>query len=219
MKNLTPGEVDALHEVLTWSRIGCLLHIRCVLLILMWAPAARRFCESTPKYAPPRRTGTNNKVLRLYSTIFENFNAAVGTLMSKIRSVLPEGSTACRIRASARETHQPRVGTIQDTLGEESCGMVFLDPTGVPLKYDQLQVLKEMVGVSARRIEIDAGGKAPNTWRTTGQSLNIAGDPSLNNAAWRRDISLGADHILEQRFVSATDAHLDAKIWPHMRRP
>ena len=103
MKNLTPGEVDALHEVLTWCRAG-----------------------------------TNNKVLRLYGTIFENFNAAVGTLMSKIRSVLPEGSTACRIRASARETHQPRVGTIQDTLGEESCGMVFLDPTGVPLKYDQL---------------------------------------------------------------------------------
>ena len=88
--------------------------------------------------------------------------------MNKIRSALPEGSTKCRIRTSAREMHQPATGSLLDTLGEgdicllmhcgcaascthpasfdvsypknvfpESTGMVFLDPQGVPLKFDQ----------------------------------------------------------------------------------
>ena len=111
----------------------------------------------------------------MFGTTFENFHAAAGSLMNKIRSALPEGSTKCRIRTSAREMHQPATGSLLDTLGEgdicvyhdalrvgqlpkgmrvlpplcpalacleknefpESTGMVFLDPQGVPLKFDQ----------------------------------------------------------------------------------
>ena len=76
------------------------------------------------------RSGTNNKTLQMYATSFENFYAAAGTLMDKIKSVLPEGSTKCRIRLSKRETNTPTVETLHSTLGEESTGMVFLDPTG-----------------------------------------------------------------------------------------
>ncbi len=64
------------------------------------------------------RTGTNNKVLQMFGTTFENFHAAAGSLMNKIRSALPEGSTKCRIRTSAREMHQPATGSLLDTLGE-----------------------------------------------------------------------------------------------------
>ena len=91
------------------------------------------------------RDGTNNKVLQMFGTAFDNFRTAVGTLMTKIRAALPEGSTACRIRASARETHRPSTGTLLETLGEERVGMVFLDPAGMPLKYDQLQIFKESI--------------------------------------------------------------------------
>ena len=78
----------------------------------------------------------------MYGTIFESFHAASTQLMEKIRSALPEGATACRIRAAARESHRPTTGTLLETLGEESQGMVFLDPSGMPLKYDQLQVYR-----------------------------------------------------------------------------
>ncbi len=76
----------------------------------------------------------------MFGTIFESFHAASTQLMEKIKSALPEGATACRIRAAARESHRPTTGTLLETLGEESQGMVFLDPVGMPLKYDQLQV-------------------------------------------------------------------------------
>ena len=95
------------------------------------------------------REGTNNKVLQMFGTVLENFRAAVGTLMGKIRAALPEGSTACRIRASARETHRPTTGTLLETLGEERVGMVFLDPAGMPLKYDQLQIFKDSIMMQA----------------------------------------------------------------------
>jgi len=57
--------------------------------------------------------------------------------MSKIRTVLPEGSTKCRIRTCPRESREPIVGTLHETLGEMNSGMVFLDPSGIPLNYDQ----------------------------------------------------------------------------------
>ena len=88
------------------------------------------------------RTVLNNKVLQMFSTVFENFHHAAGELMDKIRTVLPEGSTKCRIRTSAREMHQPTTSTLLETLGEETTGMVFLDPVGVPMKYDQMQIYK-----------------------------------------------------------------------------
>ena len=50
-----------------------------------------------------RRQGTNNKVLRMYGTIFEKFMVAAGELTDRIRTVLPEGSTKCRIRTRPHE--------------------------------------------------------------------------------------------------------------------
>ena len=142
----------------------------------------------------------------MFSTIFESFRAAAGNLMNKIRAALPEGSTACRIRASARETHRPTTGTLLETLGEESTGMVFLDPAGMPLKYDQLQVFRDIVGTAACRIQVDAAGKTYGSWHPTGLAFNTDGDPTLDDK-WRKDLSLGADHVLKESWVTATDAH------------
>lgn len=76
------------------------------------------------------RQGNNNKVLRFFGTVFESFTTAAGQLMDKIKTVLPEGSTKCRIRFSARETHDPTTGTLLDTLGEETSW-----PISSTLKY------------------------------------------------------------------------------------
>ena len=154
------------------------------------------------------RTGLNNKVLQMFSTVFENFHHAAGELMDKIRTVLPEGSTKCRIRTSAREMHQPTTSTLLETLGEESTGMVFLDPVGVPMKYDQMQIYKDIVGTAHCRIHIDALTDERSkhwNWKNTGSiELNL----SEKN---KTDISRGADHILAQTQIKASDFHYDAK--------
>ena len=199
LRNLKPAEHKALHECLVWSR-----------------------------------DGTNNKVLQMFGTIFDNFRMALGTLMGKIRGALPEGSTACRIRASARETHRPTTGTLRDTLGEERVGMVFLDPAGMPLKYDQLQIFKDccphvfkacrpvqhthtksmapiqdIVGTTACRIKVDySADKSASGWHPTGLTLDTDQHAGLDDK-WRKDLCLGADHVLKESWVTANDPHYE----------
>ena len=131
--------------------------------------------------------------------------------MDKIKTVLPEGSTKCRIRLTKRETHTPHVSTLHETLGEESQGMVFLDPTGIPIKYDQLEIFKEAIGTASCRISVDASHQ--NAWQITGLVIDTKKDLGDD---WKRDISKGADHILQNSYVTASDPHLDAKLWPHI---
>ena len=108
----------------------------------------------------------NNKTLEMYATSFENFHAAAGKLMVKIKTVLPEGSTKCWIRLSKRESHTPHVSTLRETLGEESTGMVFVDPTGTSMKYDMLQICRDAIGTAVCRIFVNAPCK--NAWQKTG---------------------------------------------------
>ena len=62
----------------------------------------------------------NNRVLDFFGTTFETYQNATDTLMGRLRSVLPEGSTRCRIRATARESREAQPGTLLDTLGDET---------------------------------------------------------------------------------------------------
>ena len=72
----------------------------------------------------------NNRALEFFGTVFESYANATDTLMGRLRSVLPEGSTKCRIRATARESRDPLgSGTLMDTMGEETVGMVMIDPS------------------------------------------------------------------------------------------
>ena len=93
--------------------------------------------------------------------------------------------------------------------------MVFLDPAGMPLKYDQFQILKDIVGTAACRIHVDRAGKTFGSWHPTGFSLNTADEATMDDK-WRRDICAGADHVLKEAWVTARDPHFDAKLWPHL---
>ena len=72
------------------------------------------------------RQGNNNKILQFFGTVLESFTEAASQLMDRIKSVLPEGSTQCRIRFTARETHAPTTGTLLETLGEETTWLRLL---------------------------------------------------------------------------------------------
>jgi len=146
----------------------------------------------------------NNKVLEFYGTTFEAYANAADTLCGRLRSVLPEGSTRCRIRASARETRTPQTGTLMDTLGEETVGMVIVDPSCVsPMRYSQLKILSGIVGKSSVRIEVDRALDRDNVWR----NMNASIDTTFVDDTWRKDFTAGAHHCLKEKNVTVTDPH------------
>ena len=155
----------------------------------------------------------NNRTLEFYGTLYESFQQACETMMGKFQGCIPEGSLQARIRATKRETSTPeRAGedTIGHTLADEAVGMVIVDPSGHPMKYDGLTVLENVIGTQHCRIEVDVPGPGGKGWQRTSGSINTA---ELGEAV-RKDISQGSAHILEQAYVPASDAHYDARVWP-----
>ena len=152
----------------------------------------------------------NNPILEFFGTTFEAFHSACSTLMSKIKTVIPEGSPRARIRATRREFRVPKEGELGETLGEEAHGMVVVDAGGHPLKYDALSVMESIVATQSVRLEVDEPGPGGKGWRRTNSTISTddLGD------AWRDDLANGARHLLEETWVPANDAHYDAKCWP-----
>jgi hypothetical protein len=151
--------------------------------------------------------------LEFYGTLYESFQQACETMMGKFQGCIPEGSLQARIRATKRETSTPeRAGedTIGHTLADEAVGMVIVDPSGHPMKYDGLTVLENVVATQHCRIEVDVPGPGGKGWQRTSGSI----DTSELGEAVRKDISQGSAHILEQAYVPASDAHYDARVWP-----
>ena len=71
----------------------------------------------------------------------------------------------------------------------------------------------DIVGTAHCRIQVDALTDERSkhwNWKNTGSiELNLSDKH-------KTDISRGADHILAQTQIKASDWHYDAKIWPHM---
>jgi hypothetical protein len=141
----------------------------------------------------------NNKVLTFFGTVFEQFTHACGQLMEKFRSVLPEGSTRARIRSTKRETREHYETELGATLGQENLGMVVVDLSGVPLKYDKLNVFQDIVATQATRLEIDVPGQDGRGWRRTGSSVDVG----QFDDAWREKLNKGVQHLLTETWVPA----------------
>ena len=88
--------------------------------------------------------------------------------------------------------------------------MVVIDPAGHPMKYDGLTVLESVVATQHCRIEVDVPGPGGHGWRSTNRTLDIS---ELDDTV-RENIQKGSAHILEESYVSAGDAHYDARTWP-----
>ena len=74
----------------------------------------------------------NNPIFQAWGATLENFDTACQQLMSHFTSTLPEGCVKARIKAFPRENAQD--GTLGETLGDESVGMVMIDMQGHPIK-------------------------------------------------------------------------------------
>ncbi len=124
--------------------------------------------------------------------------------MGRLRSVLPEGSTRCRIRATAHESRDPKHrGSLLDTLGDETIGMVMVDPACIsPMKYDQLKILDGIVGKSSVRITVEDALRH-KSWH----KVNAVVDTSGLDDQWRKDFTQGAQQLLKATWVTATDPH------------
>ena len=140
-------------------------------------------------------------------------------MVDKFAGVIPEGTQRARIRFSRRETRDPASvgeGTLAETLGDESVGIVIIDPSGGhPMKYDELSLLEGFIASTNVRIELDVEGEGGRGWKRTGSVIDTQNDADLG-AGWARDISTGAKYILEHSYVTGGDDHYDARLFPHV---
>eukprot|EP00973_Karenia_brevis_P096384 12431531-Karenia_brevis.AAC.1 len=157
----------------------------------------------------------NNKVLAFFGTVLESFQSACGTLMARFNSVIPEGCHRARIRATRRETRDPKEGVLSDTLGEEAHGMVIVDGGGHPMRYETLNVLEDVVATQTSRIEIDIPAEGGRGWQRTNSVIDTQNDKELNEV-WRQNLSTGASHLRNETYVTANEPHYDAKTFVHM---
>ena len=91
--------------------------------------------------------------------------------------------------------------------------MVVVDPTCIaPLRYEDMAILGGIIGKSSLRMEVQET-MTNSGWRNMNASVDVTGK------RWRTDFATGTEHMLQETKVKATDPHLDAKVFPHLRAP
>ena len=132
------------------------------------------------------------------------------------RSVLPEGAHKARIHFSRRETGQLSTHTLAQTLGEEAQGMVVIDAAaGVPLQYESLAAMADLVATQHPRLDIDVRAANSSVWRNLSTPLTLDGDAALDPEVCQ-DIQAGVEYLGNETWVPANDPHYDAKVFPHI---
>ena len=147
----------------------------------------------------------NNPVC-FFGQELEDFDRACKTLMAKIKTILPEGSTRARIRATTRISKTLQDGTVGETLGDEARGMVVIDYEGHPHKYDQMQIFKDIVAKEINVLKIDAPNKNGKGWKRTYSEINTKEDLGED---WQKEISQSSKYVLEESWMKANDPHYD----------
>ena len=82
-------------------------------------------------------------------------------------------------------------------------GAPRLDFTGHPQKYDQLQVLSDVVAKEVNILKVDAPEKGRG-WKRTRSEINTAADLPPD---WSKKVADGADFVLRETWVKANDPH------------
>ena len=147
----------------------------------------------------------NNPVC-FYGHELEIFDEACKRLMAKIKQFLPEGSNRARIRATSRVSKTLEDGTIGETLGDEARGLVVLDFEGHPHKFDQMEIMADVVAKEVNILKIDAPQKEGRGWKRTYSEIDTQ---EHLGEEWRQDMARGARYVLEESHVKANDPHYD----------
>ncbi len=127
------------------------------------------------------------------------FDTACRQLMNRIKGILPEGCPRARIRATTRVSRKLEHGTLQESMGDEARGMVVVDFDGHPHKYDQLQVLSDVVAKEVNVLKIDVPAESGRGWKRTYSEISTQ-DQELGQG-WTQQISQGAKYILQETWV------------------
>lgn len=80
----------------------------------------------------------NNPILRWFGPELQDFDEGCRKLMTSFNATLPEGSSKCRIRYTARECKTLKDGCLGESLGDEATGMVtstLLPGAGLIMHY------------------------------------------------------------------------------------
>ena len=95
-------------------------------------------------------------------------------------------------------------------MGDEMQGMVVVDCDGHPSKYDQIEIMSNVVAkeINVFKIDVPSG----SGWKRSFSEISTQ-DADLGES-WCQDISAGAKYVLEETWVKASDPHYDAKVWP-----
>ena len=144
-----------------------------------------------------------------YGQELEDFDRACKTLMTKIKQILPEGSTRARIRATSRVSKTLQDGSLGDTLGDEARGLVVLDFEGHPTKFDQMEILRDVVAQEINVLKVDVPREGGRGWKRTFSEIDTQEDLGDD---WRQEISSGAKYVLEESWVKANDPHYDLAV-------
>ena len=80
------------------------------------------------------------------------------------------------------------------------------DKTMLCTQARKCMCIKDIVGTAACRIKVDSQSKSLGDWRSTGLTLDTDQHAALDDR-WRRDLCLGADHVLKESWVTANDPH------------
>ena len=152
----------------------------------------------------------NNPVC-FYGQELEDWDRACKALMDKVKRVLPEGSTRARIRATSRVQKNLQDGTLGDTLGDEARGMVIIDYEGHPHKFEQLEILQDIVAKEVNVLKIDVPREGGHGWKRT-FSENNTQEEGLGDE-WKQNISQGAKYVLEETKVRANDPHYEIVVY------
>ncbi len=150
-----------------------------------------------------RQPGNNRHCF--FGDELESFDTACRQLMNRIKSILPEGCPRARIRATTRVSRKLEHGTLQDTMGDENRGMVVVDFDGHPHKYDQLQILSDVVAKEVNVLKIDVPAESGRGWKRTYSEISTQ-DQELGQG-WTQQISQGAKYILRETWVRANEPH------------
>ena len=88
--------------------------------------------------------------------------------------------------------------------------MVMIDPSHIaPFRYEHTKILNGILGKASVRITIE-DALVNKTWRKCGSNVDLSG----LGQNWKEDMTKGGSHVLQDTWVTATDPHYDAMLFP-----
>ena len=156
----------------------------------------------------------HNPVLQLYGTAHERMVGAFKTFREALKHIIPEGHPRARIRLDKRESRAPREAELGSTLERERTGLVVVDQAGHPMNYNGISALSEAMAKQDVIVRVDVPGEGGKGWARAPGEIAVEEKPDLLTQRWKEDLVTGAQVVMEESWVAASDPDYDAKVFP-----